>query len=65
MIKLESNENSRIYLDYQTPREATIGLIALYEELLKQKNHSSSSLTYSMSELFAFLDNLAELTLLM
>ncbi len=65
LIKIGSNENSRIYLDYPTPREAVAGILAFYEQLLRQKNAGQPSLAYSIGDLFTFLDTLAELVMLM
>jgi len=65
LIKIGTNENSRIYLDYPTPREAIAGILAFYEQLLRQKNQGQASLAYSIADLFAFLDTLSELIVMM
>ena len=65
LIKIGSNENSRVYLDYPTPKEAIAGVLAFYEQLLRQKNQGQPTLAYSIADLFAFLDTLVELIILM
>ena len=65
LIKIGTNENSRIYLDYPTPKDAVAGILAFYEQLLKQKNQGQPSLAYSIADLFSFFDTLVELVILM
>eukprot|EP00826_Nyctotherus_ovalis_P026358 TRINITY_DN2059_c0_g2_i5.p1 TRINITY_DN2059_c0_g2~~TRINITY_DN2059_c0_g2_i5.p1 ORF type:complete len:134 (+),score=34.23 TRINITY_DN2059_c0_g2_i5:189-590(+) len=64
LLKLQSNDNTRIYLEYQTPREAIEATSQFYEKLLRAKNGEDAALSYSVGDFFNFLDNLAELVLL-
>ena len=65
LIKIEKNENSRLYLDYATPREAVTGIMTLYEQLLQQLVPNKRDLTYTVGDLLDFLDNLNEIIIMM
>lgn len=42
----------------------SLGLCKIYEEYLRQMNPHSPSITYDISELFKFVDNLYDLSCL-
>jgi len=59
-----NDENSRFYLDYASQHDALLGILNLYEQLLKQKNPDKTKLTYSLADVMNFVDQLHEITLL-
>jgi len=55
---------SRTYSDYESVNECLEGVCKIYEEYLKRMNPSSPSITYDISQLFDFVDQLADLSCL-
>ncbi|XP_060047315.1 enhancer of rudimentary homolog [Erinaceus europaeus] len=50
--------------DYESVNECMEGVCKMYEEHLKRMNPSSPSITYDISQLFDFIDDLADLSCL-
>ncbi|RWS30983.1 enhancer of rudimentary-like protein [Leptotrombidium deliense] len=55
---------TRTYSDYESVNEAMEGICHIYEEHLKRENPSMASITYDISQLFDFIDNLKDLSCL-
>uniref|UniRef100_A0AAQ4PCN0 Enhancer of rudimentary homolog n=1 Tax=Gasterosteus aculeatus aculeatus TaxID=481459 RepID=A0AAQ4PCN0_GASAC len=54
----------RTYADYESVNECMEGVCKMYEEHLKRMNPNSPSITYDISQLFDFIDDLADLSCL-
>ncbi|XP_048205308.1 enhancer of rudimentary homolog [Perognathus longimembris pacificus] len=54
----------RTCADYESVNECMEGICKMYEEHLKRMNPSSTSITYDISQLFDFMDDLADLSCL-
>ena len=55
---------TRTYSDYETVNEAMEGLCRIYEEHLKGSNPDKAAITYDISQLFDFMDQMADLSCL-
>ncbi|KAG8222370.1 hypothetical protein J437_LFUL002989 [Ladona fulva] len=55
---------TRTYSDYETVNECMEGVCKIYEEHLKRQNPNTPSITYDISQLFDFIDQLADLSCL-
>jgi hypothetical protein len=64
LVQPGSKPESRTYSDYETVSEAMEGVCKVYEEHLKGLNPSRPAITYDISQLFDFLDELADLSCL-
>ena len=54
----------RTWADYESVNECMEGVCKMYEEHLKRMNPNSPSITYDISQLFDFIDDLADLSCL-
>ncbi|XP_006862117.1 PREDICTED: enhancer of rudimentary homolog [Chrysochloris asiatica] len=54
----------RTYADYESVNECMEGVCKMYEEHLKRMNPNSSSITYDISQVFDFTDDLADFSCL-
>lgn len=73
LVKMLNDENSRFYLDYVSEHDALlgkictgsrVGIMELYEQMLRQKNPDKTTLTYSLADVLAFVDRVSEIVLL-
>jgi hypothetical protein len=55
---------TRSYSDYESLNECLEGICRVYEEHLKHQNPATPSITYDISNLFDFIDDLRDLSLL-
>jgi len=55
---------TRTYSDYESVNEAMEGVCHIYEEHLKKQNPNTASITYDISQLFDFVDQLTDLSCL-
>merc|ERR1711872_466770 len=55
---------TRTYSDYESVNECMEGVCKIYEEHLKRTNPNIPSITYDISQLFDFIDQLADLSCL-
>jgi hypothetical protein len=55
---------TRTYSDYESVNECMEGVCKIYEEHLKRQNPNTPSITYDISQLFDFVDQLADLSCL-
>lgn len=55
---------TRTYSDYDSVNECIEGVCKIYEEHLKRQNPDIPSITYDISQLFDFLDQLSDLSCL-
>ena len=61
-MKIGSNENSRLYFDYPTPRDAAAGVLRLYEQIFSEEIKDKK---YTLAEVFNFLDSVQEVFVMM
>merc|ERR1711976_949420 len=54
----------RTYSDYESVNECLEGVCKIFEEYLKRMNPSAPSITYDISDLFEFIEKLADLSCL-
>ncbi|XP_034233830.1 enhancer of rudimentary homolog [Thrips palmi] len=55
---------TRTYSDYESVNECMEGVCKIYEEHLKRQNPDTPCITYDISQLFDFVDQLADLSCL-
>ena len=58
------NPETRTYSDYESVNECMEGVCKIYEEHLKRLNPNTPSITYDISQLFDFIDQLTDLSCL-
>ncbi|CAH1263179.1 enhancer of rudimentary homolog [Branchiostoma floridae] len=64
LVQPTGRPESRTYSDYETVTECMEGVCKIFEEHLKRVNPTSPSITYDISQLFDFIDQLADLSCL-
>ena len=64
LVQFNSNLASRTFLDYESLALAMDGVCALYEKELKVLNPKVVNITYDISDLYSYLDQLADISLL-
>jgi len=64
LIQSTAQPSSRTYSDYETVDECLEGICKIYEEQLKKFNPASPSITYDISQLFDFVDQLTDMSCL-
>ncbi|KAF8566701.1 hypothetical protein P879_06995 [Paragonimus westermani] len=56
--------DTRTWSDYETVEQCLEGVCKIYEEQLKRENPNAPTITYDISQLFQFIDQLADLSCL-
>ena len=56
LIQSNAKPESRTYTDYDSVNECMEGVCKIYEEHLKTTNPNLPSITYDISQLFEFID---------
>ncbi|XP_055965124.1 enhancer of rudimentary homolog [Sorex fumeus] len=64
LVQSNKRPEGRTYADYESVNECMEGVCKMYEEHLKRMNPNSPSITYDISQLFDFTDDLADLSCL-
>ncbi|KAA0708507.1 Enhancer of rudimentary -like protein [Triplophysa tibetana] len=64
LVQPTKRPEGRTYADYESVNECMEGVCKMYEEHLKRMNPNSPSITYDISQLFDFVDDLADLSCL-
>jgi len=64
LVQPATKPESRTYTDYESVNECLEGVCKIYEEHLKRKHPDIPSITYDISQLFEFIDQLADLSCL-
>ncbi|OQR70863.1 enhancer of rudimentary-like [Tropilaelaps mercedesae] len=64
MLLQPGKPESRTYSDFESVNECMEGICHVFEEHLKRQNPQSASITYDISQLFDFIDQLNDLTCL-
>merc|ERR1712002_273633 len=61
LVQPTKKPEGRTYSDYESVNECMEGVCKIYEEHLKRMNPNSPSITYDISQLFDFINDLADL----
>ncbi|KAK2160277.1 hypothetical protein LSH36_137g07063 [Paralvinella palmiformis] len=64
LVQPGKRPEARTYSDYESVNECLEGVCKIYEEYLKRTNPNSPSITYDISQLFDFIDQMADLSCL-
>jgi len=64
LVQPSNKLETRTYSDFETMNECMEGVCKIYEEHLKRTYPNSPSITYDISQLFDFIDNLTDLSCL-
>lgn len=64
LVQPGSRPETRTYSDYDSVNECMEGVCRIYEEHLKRINPNTPTITYDISQLFDFLDQLADISCL-
>ncbi|XP_021360404.1 enhancer of rudimentary homolog isoform X2 [Mizuhopecten yessoensis] len=64
LVQATGKPETRTYSDYESVNECMEGICKIYEEHLKRNNDTCPSITYDITQLFSFLDQLADLSCL-
>merc|ERR1739848_171895 len=60
LVQPTRKPEGRTYSDYESVNDCMEGVCRIYEEHLKKSNPSSSQITYDISQLFDFIDELQD-----
>ncbi|CRK88523.1 CLUMA_CG002240, isoform A [Clunio marinus] len=55
---------TRTFSDYESVNECLEGVCRIFEENLKVRNPHSQTITYDISQLFEFIDNMTDMSVL-
>ncbi|OWM86813.1 hypothetical protein CDL15_Pgr015849 [Punica granatum] len=64
LMQPSPNRASRTFMDYESVSQAIDGICGLYERKLKELNPAIRNITYDISDLYNFIDGLADLSAL-
>src|SRR4051794_25733253 len=64
LAQFTDKSNSRQYSDFETVGQALDGICQLYEQRLKNQQPHQSHITYDITDLFTYIDELPDLTAL-
>jgi len=64
LVQPGKKPEGRTYSDYESVNDCLEGTCKIFEEYLKKINPNSPSITYDISQLFDFIDQLADLSCL-
>ncbi|CDP16887.1 unnamed protein product [Coffea canephora] len=63
-MQTSQNRATRTFMDYASISQAMDGICGLYERKLKDLNPSSRNINYDISDLYNFIDGLADMSAL-
>eukprot|EP00285_Hemiselmis_virescens_P007052 CAMPEP_0173392198 /NCGR_PEP_ID=MMETSP1356-20130122/18819_1 /TAXON_ID=77927 ORGANISM="Hemiselmis virescens, Strain PCC157" /NCGR_SAMPLE_ID=MMETSP1356 /ASSEMBLY_ACC=CAM_ASM_000847 /LENGTH=102 /DNA_ID=CAMNT_0014349941 /DNA_START=9 /DNA_END=317 /DNA_ORIENTATION=+ len=61
LLQETASQATRTFSDFETVQEALNGICQLYEQRLKALNPGQRNITYDITELYAFIDQLGDL----
>lgn len=64
LVQANARMESRTYSDFESVNECMEGVCKIFEEHLKRKNPNTPTITYDISQLFDFIDQLVDLSCL-
>ena len=59
LVQPGRNPETRTYSDYESVNECMEGVCKIYEEHLKRRNPNTPTITYDISQLFDFVDQVS------
>lgn len=59
LVQPGARPETRTYSDYESVNECMEGVCKIYEEHLKRRNPNTPTITYDISQLFDFLDQVS------
>ncbi|GAV80078.1 ER domain-containing protein [Cephalotus follicularis] len=62
LMQTSQNRATRTFMDYDSISQAMDGICGIYERKLKDLNPAARNLTYDISDLYNFIDGLADLS---
>lgn len=60
LVQPGARPETRTYSDYESVNECMEGVCKIYEEHLKRRNPNTPTITYDISQLFDFLDQVSK-----
>ena len=60
LVQPGANPETRTYSDYESVNECMEGVCKIYEEHLKRRNPNTPTITYDISQLFDFVDQVGD-----
>ncbi|TKY58033.1 Enhancer of rudimentary-like [Spatholobus suberectus] len=64
LMQTSQNRATRTFMDYESITQAMDGICALYERKLKELNPAIRNLSYDITDLYNFIDGLADMSAL-
>mmetsp|Transcript_35445 Transcript_35445/g.78642 ORF Transcript_35445/g.78642 Transcript_35445/m.78642 type:complete len:105 (-) Transcript_35445:2658-2972(-) len=64
LLQTAKHDSTRFYQDFSTVSNALEGFLKMYETRLREMNPSVKSITYELSSLFQYIDDIRELVVL-
>ncbi|CAE7366118.1 ERH, partial [Symbiodinium sp. KB8] len=64
LMQTGTNNSSRTFREYDSPNQALTSIIKMYEGRLKELNPGVPNISYDISDLFAYIDSLQDLAVL-
>lgn len=64
LVQYNATVSSRTYLDFESLENAMDGVCAIYEKELKSLNPHVQNITYDVSDLYTYLEQLADISCL-
>lgn len=64
LMQTSQNRATRTFMDYDSINQAMDGICALYERKLKELNPTIRNISYDISDLYNFVDGLADMSAL-
>ncbi|KAL6767581.1 hypothetical protein ACKKBF_B35815 [Auxenochlorella protothecoides x Auxenochlorella symbiontica] len=64
LLQTGRDKSSRTFSDFDSTADALTGICSMYEKLLRELNPHLAEMTYELDDLFAYLDRLPEVSML-
>eukprot|EP00887_Chlorella_sp_A99_P006724 scaffold3.g6724.t1 len=64
LLQTEPRKESRTFVDREKVEEATAALIAIFEKKLRELNPGLPNITYELSDIWSWIDNMPDLSAL-
>mmetsp|Transcript_46477 Transcript_46477/g.88749 ORF Transcript_46477/g.88749 Transcript_46477/m.88749 type:complete len:100 (+) Transcript_46477:109-408(+) len=64
LLQMTQNTNTRTYLEFETVNLAMDGICQMFERRLKELNPNLRNITYDITDLYDFIDQLADMSCL-
>ena len=64
LLQPTANKATRTFMDYETVSQAMDGVCGMFEKELKRLNPNMRNITYDVTDLYRYIDNLTDLSAL-